>query len=221
MLELKHNVFLILTKSFMKKETKEEIKAEIDKIMEKEGNVKGEVLRDHFLYTKEKEGEGAIEKMEGLLAEYGYPLKFSEIKALEWYKDAYCGIFLLLLKEEFNWSDEDFVKMGETITRYSFIVTKILLKYLVSIDFFLKSAPSLWGRHLDFGELEVEDYNKNEKYAVLRVKNYDIHPLTCLYQKGYYMGLFKYIVREKNIVVEEEKCIYRGDSFHSYKISWF
>ncbi len=198
-----------------------EIKREADEMMSKEGNVKGEVLRNHFLYIKEKEGEKAIKKIENLLAEYGYPLNFLEIKKLDWYKDGYCGVILLLLKKEFRWEDEDFVNMGEGITRYSFIVTKILLRYLISVEFFLKKAPHLWNKHLDFGELEVKDFNENEKYAVLKVKDYDIHPLTCLYQKGYYKGLFRYIVKEKNITVEEENCIYKGDSFHSYRIKWF
>ncbi len=197
------------------------IKEKIDKIMNKSGNIKGEVLRNHFFYIKEKEGEDAVEKMENLLIEYGHPLNFSKIKQLDWYKDGYCGVILFLLKEEFNWTDEDFVNMGEGITKYSFIVTKILLNYFISIDFFIKSAPKLWNKHLDFGKLEVGYFNKDEKYAVLNVKDYDIHPLTCLYQKGYYQGLFKFVVKEKNVTVEEEKCIYKGDSFHSYKIKWF
>lgn len=198
-----------------------EIKKEIDEIMTKKGNVKGEVLRDHFLYIKYKEGEEGVKKLEKLLEEYGYPLKFLEINQLEWYKDAYCGLILFLVKEFFNWEDKSFIEMGEGVTKYSFIVTKILLRYFISIDYLLNKAPKLWKKHLDFGELKVEEFNRNEKYAILKIKDYDIHPLTCLYQAGYYKGLFKYVVSEKNVVVKEEKCIYRGDHFHLYKISWF
>jgi len=197
------------------------LKEKCGELMKIEGNMRGELLMSNFNYLKEKEGDDAVEKMEKLLKEYGYPLEFPKIKTLGWYKDGYCGVILFLLKEDFSWKEEDFVNMGEGITKYSFIVTKILLRYLVSLEFFLKSAPNLWYKHLDFGELEVGEFNKNKKYVVLKVKDYDIHPLTCLYQKGYYKGLFRYIIKEKNITVEEESCIYKGDSFHSYKIKWY
>jgi hypothetical protein len=197
-----------------------EIKKEIDGVMIKEGDVKGEVLRDHFIYIKEKEGEEGVKKMEDLLEEYGYPLKFSEIKSLDWHKDAYCGVILLLLKEEFGWSEDDIMKMGERVTKYSFIVTRILLRYLISVDRFLKEAPGIWKKHLNFGEIKVVELNKEEKFVVLQIRGYDIHPLTCFYQRGYYTGIFKYIVKEKEVTVEETKCIYKGDNCHEYRVSW-
>lgn len=196
------------------------IKEEIDKTMIKRGNVKGEVLRDHFLYIEEREGDEGVEKMEKLLEDYGYPLKFSEIKSLDWYKDAYCGVILLLLSEFFNWENEDFYKMGDRVTKYSFIVTKIMLRYLVSLEKVLKEAPKLWRKHLNFGELEVVELNREKKYFLLKIKDYDIHPLTCHYQRGYYKGLFSYVIKGKNVEAVEEKCIYRGDPFHLYKIKW-
>ena len=197
----------------------EKIKKEIDEVMEKEGDVRGDVLKDHFLFIKEKEGEEGIKKMEKILEEYGYPLKEKDVKILSWYKDAYCGVMLLVMKEFFQWEDEDFVEMGRRVTRYSFIATRIMMRYLVSIELFLREAPKSWKKHLNFGELEVINFNKEEGYVFLKVKNYDIHPLTCLYQKGYYAGLFSYVLRGE-VTVEEKECLYKGDDHHLYKISW-
>lgn len=196
------------------------IQEEVNRIMKKSGNVRGDILRDHFLYIKEKEGDSGVQKMESLLEECGYSLKFSEIKEMDWYKDAFCGLFLYLLNKFFGWNEDEFFRMGERVTKYSFIATRILLRYFISMDVLLREAPKIWKKHVDFGNLEVVDYDKEKKHVFIKITDYDIHPFTCSYQRGYYKGLFGYVLKEKNITVEEEKCIYHGDPFHLYKISW-
>jgi len=199
---------------------KYELKKEADEVMTKKGNVRGDVLRDHFLYVKEKEGEEGLKEMEKIMEELGYPLEFNDIKVLEWYPDAYCGLMLLLLKKHFGWTERDIQDMGTGVLRYSFIVTRLLLRYLVSAEKLLEAAPLTWRKHLDFGELEVVEHNKEEKRIVLRTKDYDIHPLTCVYQKGYYAGLFRYTVRSDNISVTETKCLHKGDPYHEFVVEW-
>jgi predicted hydrocarbon binding protein len=198
----------------------EQLKLKADEIMKKQGNVRGDVLRDHFIYLKEKEGEKAVERMEKILDQIGYPLKFNEINVLEWYKDAYCGLILTIFKDEFNWSDKDIYQMGEKVVKYSFIVTRLILRYLVSTEKLLETASKQWRRHVDFGSMEVVSFKKKEKEIVLRVKDYDIHPLTCIYQSGYYAGIFKYTIKTKKITVKEQKCIHRGDDYHEYILTW-
>ncbi len=197
-----------------------EIKKEIDEIMAKQGDVKGETLRNHFTYIKEREGDRGLKKVEKILEEYGYSLKMAEIEKLSWYKDGYCGIILLILKKFFQWEEKDFIKMGQEEAKYSFIITKILLKYLISLDTLVKEAPKAWEKHLNFGSVEIPEYDKDNKFVIIKVKDYDMHPLTCLYQRGYYAGLFKYVIKTDNIVCEEQKCLHKGDEYHQYKLSW-
>lgn len=205
----------------LSKETKngKTLKEKVDLLMKIEGNMRGELLRNNFIYLKQKEGEAAVKKMEDKLNELGYPLVFKDIKTYEWYKDPFCAVFMLVFQELFNWSDEEIVSLGKFAPKYSFII-KIAFKYLVSTKIAFWAAPKLWHKNVDYGEIESYEINETNKYLIFRLKEYKLHPLVCLYIKGYFIGLFEYIIGKNKVSAEETKCTFKGDSYHEYKISW-
>jgi hypothetical protein len=197
-----------------------ELKKEADLIMSKKGEVKGEVLRDHFIYAKRKYGQEAVNRIEARLKELGYELKFNEIKPLDWYPDAYCGLILVIMKDEFNLTDQGIYQMGWDATRYSFIVVKLLLRYLLSVEKLFSEPQKHWDKHLNFGRVKVIELNSLEKRIILRVEDYDIHPTTCFYQAGYYAGLIHYTTGSDKTKVTETKCLHKEDLYHEYLIEW-
>lgn len=194
------------------------IKEKVDLLMKIEGSMRGELLKNNYIYLKQKEGSGAVKIMENRLKELGYPLAFNDIKTYEWYKDSFCALFMLVFQEQFNWKEEDIINAGKFALRYSFIM-RLAFKYFVSVRIAFWAAPKLWHKNVDYGEIEGYEINEANKYLIFRFKNWALDPLVCLYIKGYLTGLFN-LIGKKKVRVEEIHCIFNGEPHHDYKISW-
>jgi hypothetical protein len=196
--------------------TLKEIAEELFKI---KGNVKGDVLRNTFLYINEKEGAQGVSAIEKRLEEIGYPLKFKEIDRNAWYPEAFSVLLLITSKDVFGWQDSDIFAVGNSAIRYSSII-KIMVRHFVSIENVLKQAPILWRKHLDFGKLEIVDFNKEKRYAKIAVKGHKFHEVSCRYFAGYFQGAAQLCVKSENITAKETKCVFKGDSCHEFLINW-
>ncbi len=191
----------------------------IQQLMEKEGNVKGEVIRADLEYIKSKQGPEGLKKIENRMEEIGYSLYLEDIKTFHDYKEAHAILLYIVCLEIFNWTEDDIVKMGEAAAKTSFIV-KALLKYFASIHRLLKESPNFWSKHHDFGELEPVEADEKKKHLIFRIKGYDFHPLACAYHRGYFLSVAKLSIKGENIKLDETECVHRGGFYHEYKITW-
>ena len=201
-------------------EEQKTLKQIADDLMQKKGNVKGEVIRANFVYIKEKKGEDGLKSLEGKLNELGIPIKHGDIKPFNWYSEALSALIVIVAKEVFSWTEADIFDMGNQAPKYSFILMKILLKYFVSTVKVFELAPYYWKRHFDTGEIERVEFNEKEKYVIFRVKGHNFHPLVCIYEAGYYLRIAQFSTRSKDVHIEETKCAFADNPYHEYKITW-
>ncbi len=194
-------------------------KEEVDELMRVSGNVKGVVFQTHAAFIRYKEGEKGIKMVEERLKELGYPLKFTEISSLAWYPEALSILVVLTAKEVFKWKDSDIFNMGNSAPKYS-LIARMLVKTFISIKKVFEESPKYWKKHYDFGVLESYEINEKEKYVMLRLKEYKLHPTVCIYFCGYFYQIAQYVVRSKKITIEETKCVYRGGPYHEFLIKW-
>jgi len=194
-------------------------KEEIEKIMQIKGNVRGTIFQTHAIFIKEKKGEDGLMSLEKKMAELGYPVNFKKFREGEWYPESLSVLVILAAKDLFNWTEKDIFEMGSSAPRNTFIA-KILMKYFLSLERFMSEVPNYWKKHLDLGELEVFQFDKEKKYIILREKGFKFHPLLCVYHAGYFQGITKYVVKSKKISVEETKCVFKGDPYNEYIIRW-
>jgi len=195
------------------------LKEKADELMKIEGNMRGELLKNNFLYLKEKEGEGAVKTMEDKLREIGYPLELKDINTYGWYKDPYCGVFMLIFQEVFGWNDQQIFDLGKFSPRYSMIM-KLAFRYLLSVKRSFEYSQKLWRTNVDYGDMEHYKIDEKKKYLIYRLKNYKLNNLVCIYIKGYLTSLFDLIIGKDRTIVEETSCTFKGDPYHEYKISW-
>ena len=191
----------------------------IEKITQIKGNARGAVFQTHATFIRRKKGEEGLKAVEKKMAELGYPINFKKIKAVGWYPEALSCLIILVARDLFNWTEKDIFEMGYSAPRYSFIA-RTLMTYFLSLKRFLVEVPRYWKKHLDFGELEVVEFNEEKKYIILREKGYEFHPLICVYHAGYYQGITEYVVKSEKISIEETKCVFKGDPYHEYVIRW-
>jgi hypothetical protein len=194
-------------------------KEEIEELKKVEGNVRGDVIKSNASFIRRKEGKEGLKALEKKMAELGYHLNFDKIDPEKWYPVSLSALMIVITKDLFNWSEKDIFEMGNSAPKFSFLA-KYVLKYFLSLKRFAKEVPKYWRHHFDFGELEVSELNEGKRYLILREKGYKTHPLICIYHAGYYLGVARFIIKSQKIEIKEIKCVFKGDPYHEYLITW-
>lgn len=197
----------------------ETTKAEIKKIMENKGEVRGAVFQTDAEYVRQQKGEEGLKAIEKKTKEFGYPINYAQIKTMDWYPLGLRAISLLAAKEAFNWGDKEIENMGNAAPKYSFIV-KLLMKYFLSFPMTYKQSPTYWEKHYTVGVLEAPDYDLEKKYYIIRLKDFKVHPILCVYLEGYFMRIGQFVLKGKNFRVKETKCMFKGDPYHEFVVEW-
>jgi len=190
------------------------------KLMEIKGEVRGVVFKTDTEYILKEKGREGLKKLEDELERLGFPTKFKEIKTMAFYPVGLRALSLLAIKKVFDFDNEKIKEMGFFATKISLII-KLFMKYFLSVQrVFLKEAPKIWRKHWTIGELVPVELDEEKKYAILRLKNFSLHPIYCCYLGGYFCGIMQMLIKTPQITFEETKCSFRGDEYHEYLIKW-
>jgi hypothetical protein len=200
------------------------LKDEADVLMQIPGKARGEVILNRIDYIKNKEGEEAGKKVQDKLAELGHPLDFGSISSLGWYSEAESILIIIVAKDLFGWDDQVIYDMGNHSPKISFIV-KLMMNF-VSLEYSFHAAPKSWRKHHTAGDLESTEYNEAGKTIYLRLHNFKFHPIYCIYLCGYFAEIARLAIYKGRkgdasaIKVLETKCVFRGDEYDEYKVTW-
>lgn len=192
------------------------LKKEADNLMRMKGRTKGSELLTLSSYIRQKYGEQKLKLLEREMERVGYPLKFDEIKPMEWYPESLNVLAMVVAEHLFGW--KDLFEIGSFSPKFS-IGVKLFMRF-VSLERVFKEASKTWRRFLDFGTLKPYEFNEKEKYFILHLKDYKTHPDMCRYYAGFFLRITQYLKKSKKITAEETKCMFRGDPYHEYTIRW-
>lgn len=207
-------------KPFNDIEEGKKLKEVADNVMNIDGNIKGVAILNNIIYIKNKKGDEAVEIISKTLNEVGYPLDFKKINEYEPYKESYNVLINLIMKDVFKWNDDDIFNSGRGAAKISPIL-KSIIQYLLSPTLLINNANKYWQRQLDFGKINVIDCNEEDRRIIIGVEGYNKSSVSCIYQAGYFIETVGFAVKEKsNLEIEETKCVYAGDEFHEYTITW-
>lgn len=195
-------------------------KETIEKLSKTNWKVKGACTQAIVEYLKLIGKGDQISKIEKRMQEYGFEINLEKVNPFKMYPIAMELALIFSIKEILNWGEKEIKELGRNTPKFSFIV-KILMKYFISPQRSYKESPVYWKTHFNFGLLETPEFNDKEKYYFLRIKNFDIHPLYCVFLAGYFEAISSFMFRvEKTIWSQEIKCTFKGDPYHEFKISW-
>jgi len=183
------------------------------------GEARGMNLKNDADFILGKKGEQGLRQMEAEMKKVDYPLDYSQIKAYEFYPIGMRAASLLAARQVFDWNNEDIKEMCGFAT-YITLIGRIGLKFFHSIDDIALHASQLWKEYFSQGELSIPDYDLEKKYAVIRVKGFDGHPIFCPCMAGYFEKLGKITTKTKKVKVKETKCQYKGDDCDEFLIKW-
>jgi len=197
---------------------KEQLKKEAKKLLKIKGKTRGESYLIG-LYLKKKYGRRGVKKVEEVVSEiFKKPFSFPKGRPREWYPEAKDVLIILTAKYLFNWKEKDLFDLGKFHALHSFTI-KILIKFFVSERRIFENASDYWDKHFDFGSLEGAEFNEKERYLVLRIKGYKLHPVMCPFYRGYFYAICSCAFKGE-VSVEETKCIFKGDPYHEFIIKW-
>lgn len=183
------------------------------------GKIRGEAILNKMAYIRVKKGEPGAAAVEKKLKDLDYTLDLKEVNSLSWYSDAYSILILLIAQDLFGWDDGRIYNMGQNAPRISFIV-KLLMKYFVSIERTFKSAPDNWEKHHNEGSIEDVACQERKKILTFKLKNYRVHPIMCVYLSGYFSAYAEIVLKNQRVQIAETKCMFKGDPYHEFVITW-
>ena len=192
-------------------------KEEFDKLMKTKGETIGIAIREHKEFILNQKGREGLKKVEDIISGLGYS-EYKKIKPRKFYPVGLYALTLIAAKRIFNWDDEKFKEMGRFNAKLSLIL-RILMRFLVSLDVAAEKVPVMWKRYYTVGNLRTMEHDEERRYAILRLEDFNLHPLHCKLQAGYYSTILQIIVKD-TVTCEEIKCVYKGNEYHEFLLKW-
>lgn len=193
-------------------------KEDVDKLMNITGKVRGAVFETDAEFIKNRFGEEGLARVTDALRELGHPIIYESINSMEWLPLGLRALSLLVIKDVFNWSDDEIKEMGDAAPKYSFIV-KLLMKFFVSPRVAFSHAPEYWVKHYDVGRLEPVELEEATGNAVIHLHDFNVHPLYCKYLEGYFQRLFKFMYPNSHIEIKETACMCDHSPHHEFVVT--
>ncbi len=193
-------------------------KEELEKLESLKGKVRGVSLKADGGFVLKELGEDGVKKLEKAMSDLGYPIVYSKIKEMDYYPIFLKAMTLVVLQRLFNFHEKDFVEMGRYGSKVSLIL-RLFVKYFFSFERVMNEIPKIWRKYYTVGDLKVAEYNKERRYLIGRLYNFDFHPLECQYLKGYFPTVLRMIIRDE-MTCEETKCPHKGDDYHEFLLKW-
>lgn len=193
-------------------------KKDAEKLMNIAGKVRGAVFETDAEFIKNRFGEEGLERVKNALRELGHPIIYENINSMEWLPLSLRALSLLVIKDVFNWSDDEIKDMGDAAPKYSFIV-KLLMKFFVSPRVAFSHAPEYWVKHYDIGKLVPVELEETTGNAVIHLHDFNVHPLYCKYLEGYFQRLFKFMYPNSHIEIRETACMCDHSPHHEFVVT--
>ena len=190
----------------------------VKNLMEKEGKTRGVALKNHREFILKEKGPEGLKIFEDAMANVGYPLKHKDLQEMSFYPIGLEIVELLVIKKLFNFDDKKIEEMGAFEARLS-LVMKIFFKYFVSVKLLAQQAPEMWTKSYTIGDFKVKEWSEKDKYAIITIENFNLHPVHCIQMGGYISSIVKMVARG-NVSCQETKCIHKGDDHHEFLLKW-
>ena len=194
-------------------------KEEVDKLMTLNGEVRGISLKRYKEYVLEKEGKEGLKKLESLMKELNHPLEYEKIGTTSFYPISLEALNLLAVQRLFNLSDEDIQEIGMLQAKTPMMI-RLFAKYIFSFEKAAQSTSKLWRTYYTIGNIQAVEYDKEKKFAIIRLENFRHHPLHCQIIKGYLLSIFSVLIGSKPKLCKETKCTHKGDAYHEFLVEW-
>jgi len=196
------------------------IEETIESLKQIEGSVKAVALQTDKIYIEIQKIENGVSLVEAEIEKMGFHFRYNTlISPTDLVPLSVRIASLYAIKKVFHLDDEQILEMGRLATKSSFF-TKLTLRYLVSLKKMAKEIPRHWQRHYTVGSMDPGELHDEERFFIVRLKDFNTHTIFCTYLSGYIIGVVELIGNYTNLTVQETKCQHRGDEYHEFRVTW-
>ncbi len=192
-------------------------KEDIAKAMALQGEARGVAIKEHLDYILQKEGKEGVEKIEKALAQVGFP-RYREIKNTNFYPLGLYALTHEAIQKIFHYDEAGFEEMGRFNAKFSLVI-RLFMRYFISVEKITKEVSNMWRRYYTVGTLTAPEYDTAKKYVILRLENFSPYPTYCQMVRGYFAELLEIVVKTE-VTIKETKCIFRGDPYNEFLLTW-
>ncbi len=191
-----------------------------ENLMKKDGEIRGLDIKADGEYVVLHHSEEMLKKVEKETEKIGFPIKYKEIRSNSFYPGGLKVISLLAIRKILKLDDKAVEEIGFLAPKLSFLAKTFVIFFYPVERAFKIEAPKLWKRYWTKGDFCSAEISKKKKFAIIKLKNLTLHPIYCLYLKGYFRAFTKMALGVKNVSCQETKCVFRGDPYHEFLIKW-
>jgi len=205
----------------MNQKEKEKLIKELERLKTIKGEERGADIKFLAKYLKQKEGKENYDKLvEFLRQELDFRLPdLEKLNSVDWIPASIPHIFMVGMVRYFNWTEEEILELGRKVLGFSRSI-RIFTKHFVSAKFSIKKVTENWNKYYSFGKAELISFKKAKKEAVMRIYDFNTHPVVCKFLEGVIEEFLKVFTGSKQTRVEETKCMCRGADYHEFKLNW-
>ncbi|MCK4940532.1 hypothetical protein KAS45_00425 [candidate division WOR-3 bacterium] len=194
-------------------------RTEFQDIIKLDGEVRGSTLKTDAAFVESQEGKEGLHRVEAAFQQLGYPMQYKQVKEMGWYPICLRVLSLSIIKDIFNLKDVDLRNMGDMAPKFSFTV-KVFMQFPGIPSVGLKNVPRYWRMHYSIGEMRASEVNDKDGYFYVQLTDFKVHPILCRYFEGYFRRLSQFSFVEEEVQSIETKCVFDGDPYHEYRITW-
>jgi len=194
------------------------LREKFKKLMDLSGEVRGVVFKTDAEFILKNKGREGLEALEKEMAGLGQPIKYQDIRNMEFYPVGLRVVSLLAIQKCFNFGAGKIKEMGMFAPKTSLMV-KFFMQYFLSLERTLQEVSRMWRKHYTIGNLRPVKLDEKNKIVVLTLEGADIDRIFCEYLAGYFAKVMELIIREE-IFCEETKCPFKGDKIHEFTFTW-
>jgi len=197
-----------------------DLKKEIQELKKLSGEERGVDIKYLVKDLIKKEGKRGFERVKAELKKLDYQLSdIEKIDDMDWVPVSLINIFFVTSVKLFNWQEKDIIEIGKNVISFSSTIKRFFIKYFISPKRTFETGARNWRKFYSFGQTEI-DYDGKNKIVAIRLKDFKVHPFTCLYLQGVFSGIVEIATGGKKVTVKETKCMFKGDPYHEFKITW-
>lgn len=193
---------------------------EIKKVSSITGEQRAGHLKFVRSYVRTKAGDTGIRMVEDEISRHGFVMPdIPQLKDLDWISSVFPTVYMLGAAKALRWDKNDIYEMGRQIFAFGH-PARFFIKYFLSPERTFRIAAKKWQQSYSFGTMEIIDTDIKRKRVVFRLIDFKKHPITCLYLQGIFTKIVEMATGSDKTSITETKCVFRGDPYHEYSISW-
>lgn len=192
----------------------------IESVKQIKGSVKAVALQTDKIYIEMQKVENGVALVEEEMEKMGFPFRYGTlISPTDLVPLSIRVASLLAIKKVFHLEEEQIKEMGGLAAKNSFF-TQLILAYLVSLKKMAKDIPRHWQRHYTVGSIDPVELHEDERYFIIRLRDFNAHPILCTYLLGYIKSDIELVGSFATLAIKETACQHKGDEYHEFRVTW-